>query len=138
MRPKYADEVVLIGETDRGQPKHDLVERMRCAGLASPTDAQVKQFLNAPHAPTPMLFERLHEVLRGDSAFVLVGAQQEAQLHLLGKVREALRGESRHMLVVTGGPGTGKTLVAARLVADIPRLFDRPDRPCRARYLTPS
>jgi uncharacterized protein len=69
---KYADEVVLIGENDRGQPKHDLVERMRCAGLASPTDAQVKQFLNAPHAPTPMLFERLHEVLRGDSAFVLL------------------------------------------------------------------
>jgi uncharacterized protein len=63
--------------------------------------------------------------------FDLVGAQQDAYLTVLDKIAQARQG-GKHLIVVTGGPGTGKSVIALRLLAAIPR-YD-----INARYVTPS
>lgn len=131
-------DVALLGQNDLILPQSELAERLGCAGLTAPSDVDVKRFVEARHVPAPALFDHLNEVLRNDSAFVLVDEQQQAQLQLLDAVRRAWQDGDRAMLVVTGGPGTGKTVIAARLLADIPRYIDQQSQPCRARYLTQS
>jgi DUF2075 family protein len=132
---KQEAEVPLLGREeveDLAGLRH-LSERLAWPRLVAPGVDQLEAFANARHRPSFDLFGNLKDVLAKDSNFVLVGAQQEAQLHVLGAIRAALAREKKHVIAVTGGPGTGKTVIATRLLADIPT-----DGGVRARYLTPS
>lgn len=115
-----------------------LAARFGCPELSAPTSDQVETFLAARHAPPLALFEQLGAVLDGDPAFVLIGEQQRAQLELLRRFDEAWRTGKRHFLVVTGGPGTGKTVIATRLLASVPQRAQELGVRCGARYPTPS
>lgn len=133
---KREAEVALLGRDDAEDLaglKH-LTERLAWPPLRRPGPDLIDAFMNARHRPSLGLFSHLREVLANDSGFVLVGGQQEAQLHILGAIQAAQDERRRHVIAVTGGPGTGKTVIAARLLADIPRA----SRPVPARYLTPS
>ncbi|NGY65071.1 hypothetical protein G7043_39775 [Lentzea sp. NEAU-D13] len=56
---------------------------------------------------------------------MLVGAQQDARLHMFGTIGKALldRRKAAHIGAVQGKLGTGKAVIATRLLADIPRMF---------------
>lgn len=125
--------VSLIGRNDLAADRTRLAEHFLCSDLEPPGNEQVKTFLEAEHSPSRPIYERLGEVLTRDSDFVLIGEQQEAHLRVLHKIGEALHGGS-HVIAVTGGPGTGKTVIAVRLLADIPKAFPS----VKPRYLTRS
>ncbi|MGI5227780.1 DNA/RNA helicase domain-containing protein [Actinoallomurus sp. CA-142502] len=133
---RQESEVALLGREDAADPGglRRLGERLAWPRLTTPDAALVQAFENARHKPSFDLFDRLRDVLANDSDFVLVGAQQEAQLHVLRGIRTALGHGEKHVIAVRGGPGTGKTVIAVRLVADIPKQGED----VRARYLTPS
>ncbi|MGH3373443.1 MAG: DNA/RNA helicase domain-containing protein [Actinoallomurus sp.] len=133
---KLETEIALLGRDDAADPAglQQLPERLSWPRLLRPGAELLETFMNARHRPSLSLFGHLREVLSNDSDFILVGRQQEAQLHVLGAIQTALDQGGRHVIAVTGGPGTGKTVIAARLLADIPQAR----RPVPARYLTPS
>ncbi|MFJ8962873.1 DNA/RNA helicase domain-containing protein [Lentzea sp. NPDC102401] len=131
-------DVAVLGRADVEETAGSatLAKALLSNDLAAPSDEAVARFLAAPHSPSGRVFDRLAAVLAGQRSFTLIGAQQDAQLHVLGRIGRAVRDRRKtsHLVVVRGGPGTGKTVIAARLLADIPRMF----REVEARYLTPS
>ncbi|MBB5955918.1 hypothetical protein FHS29_002499 [Saccharothrix tamanrassetensis] len=124
--------ILSRGELTDTEP-HELAALLRCDDLRSPAEGQLARFLAVEHRPSPKLFAELDAVLAQRSEFVLLGAQQAAQVRVVHAVAEAFAGR-RRVIAVTGGPGTGKTVVALRLLADIPNLESAP----AARLLTPS
>ncbi|WP_433263370.1 DNA/RNA helicase domain-containing protein [Actinosynnema sp. CS-041913] len=135
-RPGSGDvPIVSAGDLTDTAP-HELAALLRCDDLRSPAEEQLARFLAVEHRPSPKLFAELRAILAQKSEFILVGAQQAAQLRVAKAVAEASP-DRRRVIAVTGGPGTGKTVIALRLLADIPNLASAAG-PLSARLLTPS
>ncbi|GHF86980.1 ATP-binding protein [Kitasatospora xanthocidica] len=135
-------EFPLLGRDDLapGVPAGELARSLGCVGLApAPTDA-VDRFLSAEHRPSESVLERVAAAIENRRRFFLIGEQDRARLAILDAVREvsldrpaAGRSRPAGLVVVTGGPGTGKTVIAARVMGDLCRMPGR-----NPRLLTPS
>lgn len=68
--------------------------------------------------PAPALIERVGSMLDGNEEFHLVDEQYEAYQILRHALLAAPEGAARHVFIVEGGPGTGKSVIAVRLLAD--------------------
>ncbi len=71
-------------------------------------------------APSKHLIEHVFSLLKGNEAFVLLDDQKlvfECILHLAEKANRA--GSRKQVVVVEGGPGTGKSVLAINLLAKI-------------------
>ncbi|MGW0699236.1 DNA/RNA helicase domain-containing protein [Streptomyces sp. NPDC002867] len=96
-----------------------LAQRLGCAELSAIGRDDVERFLQIEHRPSPALLQRAGEVIQGRDAFTLLGDQDLARQEALHAV-EAARGRgTKSIIVVTGGPGTGKTVIACRLLGDL-------------------
>ncbi|MFG2905451.1 DNA/RNA helicase domain-containing protein [Kitasatospora sp. NPDC048286] len=136
-------EFPLLGRDDlaAGVPAGELAERLGCAGLTPAQEDAVDRLLASEHRPSERVLERLAANIEGHSRFRLIGEQDRARRAILDAVHEAAvddtgaAGDGRPggMVVVTGGPGTGKTAIAARLMGE---LCGMPRR--NPRLLTPS
>ncbi|AHH98583.1 DNA/RNA helicase domain-containing protein [Kutzneria albida] len=115
-----------------------LRELMGCGDLATPSPEQVQRFLAARHAAPMSLFDELNALLKGTPRFTVIGEQQRAYRALMRAFDLAWQDRTRHFIGVTGGPGTGKTVIAMRLLAALPRRARQLDVQCEAKYLTPS
>jgi hypothetical protein len=69
--------------------------------------------------PSRGLIESLAGMMRGQSEFVLIDDQKLAYESALAKAREATRVGRKHVVIVEGGPGTGKSVVAVNLLAEL-------------------
>ncbi|MCB9898610.1 MAG: DUF2075 domain-containing protein [Planctomycetes bacterium] len=72
--------------------------------------------------PSKQVIECLAEVLRHEDEWHLLDAQRVAHGAILAEVRRMQRSKGRRTLLVRGGPGTGKTVIAVQLLADALRL----------------
>lgn len=124
-------EIGIVAAPDLARPATELSKAVLADDLRPPTAEVVQEFLNVEHYPSKHLLTRLADVVDGNRVFDLIGAQQDAYLTVLDKIDRARKGE-KHLIVVTGGPGTGKSVIALRLLATITR------RGINARYVTPS
>lgn len=69
--------------------------------------------------PAPELVTRVHHMLEGNEEFQLIDEQNEAFQIIRHAVMKAKNLDERHVFVVKGGPGTGKSVIAVRLLAEI-------------------
>ncbi|MGY6653640.1 DNA/RNA helicase domain-containing protein [Amycolatopsis sp. TRM77291] len=132
-----SSDVSLLGRDDvRPAPSPPgLAELFGANDLLAPEDVQVQSFLTARHQPSGGLLTRVNDVVKRKPVFRLVGAQQNAYLEVLDAVRRARSEPRKQLIVVSGGPGTGKTVIAIRLVADIRSVVGDKVYGC---YFTPS
>jgi len=72
--------------------------------------------------PSKQVIESLSDVLRREDEWHLLDAQRVAHGAILAEVRRMQRLKGRRALLVRGGPGTGKTVIAVQLLADALRL----------------
>jgi len=98
---------------------HALAQRLGCADLRPTSWEDVELLLQVEHRPSPALLARAGEVIEGRDAFTLIGDQDLARQEILHAVDAARERGKKSIVVVTGGPGTGKTIIASRLLGDL-------------------
>ncbi|MFF1318051.1 DNA/RNA helicase domain-containing protein [Streptomyces chartreusis] len=96
-----------------------LAQRLGCAELSPVGWDDIERFLQVEHRPSPALLARAGDVIEGRDAFALIGDQDLARQEVLHAVQAARERGTKSIVVVTGGPGTGKTVIACRLLGDV-------------------
>ncbi len=97
-------------------------------GLAGFLDANVgagrggpvlDQILTGGYRPHKRLLDHTARVIRNEPAYVLLDEQQVVFNTILARVRARQLGSTPTVFLVKGGPGTGKSVLAVNLVAEL-------------------
>ncbi|MFD7603162.1 DNA/RNA helicase domain-containing protein [Streptomyces mirabilis] len=125
---------VVTGQDLAGQGAA-LAARLGCEDLASPAPDEVGAFERIVWTPSARLLAQVGDALKGQRTFALVGDQQHAYVEIRALVAALLEGDPQGAIVtVSGGPGSGKTALAVRLLGYLMRHQER----SRPRFVTPS
>ena len=74
---------------------------------------------NGKLKPSKALQDTIGSVLNGNDEFEMVDEQQVAYATVLKLVENTISSEEKHTIIVQGGPGTGKSVIAVNLLAKI-------------------
>ncbi|MFE5327249.1 DNA/RNA helicase domain-containing protein [Embleya sp. NPDC056575] len=85
----------------------------------SPAEALLAQLLSTPYRPSRKLLKRMQGTIRAHDRFQLVENQDLARQRILRVARHDPDRPNGSVVVVKGGPGTGKTAIATRVLADL-------------------
>ena len=72
--------------------------------------------------PSKSLQDALNQMLKGNEEFVMIDDQKVVYEEALLMAREAVRTNVKQVLVVKGGPGTGKSVLADNLLVELTQL----------------
>ncbi|TXS52714.1 DUF2075 domain-containing protein [Streptomyces sp. t39] len=72
-------------------------------------------------APSKQLMAVAAQEVREREQFVLLDEQQVAYRMVLNAVERAMRADRKEVVIVTGGPGTGKSVIALQLLGELYR-----------------
>ena len=75
--------------------------------------------LNSRHRASPQLLDHVAKILKREKSFVLLDEQQVVFNAVLAAARKGFHEKNKVVILVQGGPGTGKSLIALNLVADL-------------------
>lgn len=138
-----ADIPVLTAQ-DLAGPAGALAGLLQCGDLAAPDSGQISVFEAIRWSPSSRLLDHVGTDLAGNRAFALVGDQQDAFVQIRQSAARHLpagnegtpperRGHGA-VITVSGGPGSGKTALAVRLVGYLMRRHPK----AGPRFVTPS
>ena len=74
---------------------------------------------NGKIRPSKRLQDTLYNMLKGNKEFVMIDEQKIAYELAIKMARESYIDDKKRVLIVEGGPGTGKSVVAINLLVDI-------------------
>ncbi len=102
------DQVVDLART-----LHDLLAGGKGAAI-------FREFVTSPCRPTKNLMDAAANMFLGQEEFVLVDDQITSANAIFGMVAKALANPAKKLaLIVRGGPGTGKTVIALHVIAEL-------------------
>ena len=107
----------LFSGDDAGRLAKYLVERLE-AGDGMEVLGRVEE---SRYRPSKKLMEHVAGVIRGKAEYVLLDEQLVVYEKVLHCAREGFHDRKKHVVVVKGGPGTGKSVIAINLMADLLR-----------------
>lgn len=82
------------------------------------------EFISCPIRPTKNLMDCAANMLNGKREFVLMDDQLTSANAIFGMVEKVLKNPEKKMaLIVRGGPGTGKTVIALQVIAELARKY---------------
>lgn len=88
--------------------------------LKSGKGAEVfNRFMSSRIRPSRKLLENVQGIILGESRFSLLNEQLVAKNLILGKIRRAESKKEKSVVIVKGGPGTGKSLIAVNILAEV-------------------
>jgi hypothetical protein len=76
-------------------------------------------FLHAQIAPSKQLLKLVPEEIKANPQFTLLDQQQVAFQVVLRAVEHAKRADAKEAVIITGGPGTGKSVIAVALLGEL-------------------
>ncbi|MFZ4182360.1 DNA/RNA helicase domain-containing protein [Streptomyces pseudogriseolus] len=79
------------------------------------------ELLSGATVPSKQLMSVAAEEVRERQQFVLLDQQQVAYRMVLNAVEKAKRADRKEIVIVTGGPGTGKSVIALQLLGELYR-----------------
>ena len=88
---------------------------------AHPGAAAADALLAGKTVPSTQLMAVAAQEVREREQFVLLDEQQVAYRKVLNAVRRAQRSDHKEVVVITGGPGTGKSVIALSLLGELYR-----------------
>jgi uncharacterized protein len=71
------------------------------------------------YRPHKKLLDHTAAMIKGEPSYVLLDEQQVVYKSILAKVAESRNLDTKAVFVIRGGPGTGKSVIAVNLVADL-------------------
>ena len=91
--------------------------------IAGPDDGSIlDKIASTTFRPHKRLLDHVARVIRHEPAFVLLDEQQVAYNAIMDSVRAAGQNKQQVAFLVEGGPGTGKSVIAVNLVAELSAL----------------
>ncbi|WP_405465306.1 DUF2075 domain-containing protein [Streptomyces anulatus] len=107
----------LFSEERRGEFIRYLKQRLAPANGAAAAD----ELLAGKIGPSKQLMAVAADEVRDREQFVLLDEQRVAYESVMGAVRRAAQADRKEVVVVAGGPGTGKSVIALSLLGELYR-----------------
>jgi uncharacterized protein len=76
------------------------------------------KFMESPIKPSKKLLESASKIIKNESEFSLLDDQIYAKNVILDKIKKAQKNDEKSVVIVKGGPGTGKTVIALHILAE--------------------
>ena len=77
------------------------------------------KFMQSPVKPSKKLLESAAKIVSNSSDFSLLNDQIFAKNAILDKIKKAEKNNEKNVVIVKGGPGTGKTVIALNILAEM-------------------
>ena len=77
------------------------------------------RFSSSPVGPTKKLLEHTSSMIKGQKVFNLLEDQLAAYYAILDRAKKATKLKSKCVIIVRGGPGTGKSVIALNVIAEL-------------------
>jgi uncharacterized protein len=77
------------------------------------------KFSNSPVGPTKKLLDHTSKMIKGQKVFNLLEDQLAAYYAILDRAKKASKLKNKCVLIVRGGPGTGKSVIALNVIAEL-------------------
>lgn len=87
-----------------------------CAGQGMET---LKRIEESRYRPSRKLMEHVGNVINGESRYVLLDEQIVAYDKVRAQAKKGFHDRSKTVIIIKGGPGTGKSVIAIKLMADL-------------------
>lgn len=105
-----------------GERRADFMDFLRSRLSAEAAGAPyADEFLSARVAPSKQLLAVAAEEIRDREQFVLLDEQRVAYNLVLHATEAARAGDAKTVVIITGGPGTGKSVIALSLLGELAR-----------------
>jgi hypothetical protein len=108
----------LFLATDRGAWLQFLADHLDASVPGAP---YADQLLNSASAPSKQLLRVAADEVQRRQQFVLLGEQRLAFELVMHEVEKARRADHKSVVLVTGGPGSGKSVIALSLMGELAR-----------------
>ena len=102
-----------------GDQVDEFAEFLNAQLVAGDGQPVLEQVLKGRYRPHKRLLEHTARVIRREPTYVLLDEQQVAFNHILGRVRDREASTEQSVFLVNGGPGTGKSVIAVNLLAEL-------------------
>ncbi|MDO9066977.1 MAG: DUF2075 domain-containing protein [Deltaproteobacteria bacterium] len=76
------------------------------------------RFMQSPIRPTKKLLDNVSKVIKNEVVFSLLNEQLVAKNLIWSKVNKAEKNREKSVIIVHGGPGTGKSVIAINILAE--------------------
>ncbi|MEV5577720.1 DUF2075 domain-containing protein [Streptomyces parvus] len=109
------------GQLFTGARRADFMDFLRTELAPQSGAAAADALVNGKIGPSKQLMAVAAQEVREREQFVLLDEQQIAYRTVLNAVRRAKRSDHKEVVIVTGGPGTGKSVIALSLLGELYR-----------------
>lgn len=79
------------------------------------------RFINSPIRPSKRLLEHTHEMINKQQVFNLIDDQIAAYNSIMHHAKKLSESKEKSVIIVKGGPGTGKSVIALEVMAELMR-----------------
>ena len=119
--PQYSDLLAdaPVFSSDAVDPLVTYLKHRLDGGNGRPVLDRVEQ---SRYRPSKKLLDHVAEVIRTEPAFVLLDEQKVVFDRIIGTVTKAHAERIKNVFLVNGGPGTGKSVLAIQLMAELSRM----------------
>lgn len=77
------------------------------------------KFMQSPVRPSKKLLESASKIISDTEKFALLNDQIVARNTIISKIKNADKNNEKSVIIIKGGPGTGKTVIALHLLAEL-------------------
>ncbi|WP_051812228.1 DUF2075 domain-containing protein [Kitasatospora sp. MBT63] len=109
------------GQLFIGARRGEFIDFLRSTLSAAPGASVADELVHAKVGPSRQLMAAAAQEVREREQFVLLDEQRVAYRTVLNAVRRAGQSDHKEVVVVTGGPGTGKSVIALSLLGELYR-----------------
>lgn len=90
--------------------------------VVNPDDGKILyEIENGKIRPSTALQDEIERLIKGNDSFKLLDEQKVAYETILKTINESLKTDTKHTIIVQGGPGTGKSVIAIKMLSSLIR-----------------
>lgn len=112
---KAINQVPLYSADDKDNFKEYLVKKV---GYGNGLDI-LKKIEHNEYKPSKKLMNHVANIIKGKSEYVLLDEQQIVYDKVIASANEGYKSDKKNVIIIKGGPGTGKSVIAINLMADL-------------------